>query len=1571
MANQILSSSANFDSSATAGWANNDTLLLSGATLTCDGDTRWAQRGAVLGLTTGSATLGGDLMVDARNTWWLPYTSCSGNVPALGTVGVQNCTGATSGATGEFLGIWTALGTAPLAAGTAIPPDGYIKFRSKVGTFGAETINLPGGATITSTGPGQRGWLNWVSMGNITHVFNRPNTLSWKGSPDQFTLGSTSGADGQVLQSPVADYLPAIEVETAAGSGVYEKWTGAFEGIPQAVRNSFAITGCANNGSGLVRITSAAHGLSTSDVVTVAGIAGATGANGSFTITVISTTVFDLQGSTFGGTYTAATGAFRFTGTTGLTNAIAVTGAAGNGATIPLIRITTPRPHGLSTGNCVKISGVGGTTEANGSFIVTVITTTTFDLQNSIWDATHPYTSGGQMQLSVWNERLVNTPHYNITGIADNGAGNMRVTITAPAPYKVVNLQQTITGIAQTVSGVMNMTAAQLMTSIPGAKSWIRGITGTGAIAALNNTEQIFGWNGSLAILAGTAFGGTYVSGGLASHLNNPYAQGTQFSIASITSGTSSRMRLTLTLPHAIASGDSVTLNGILGSANILALAGKSYVAIYVSDFIIELTGTTFTGGDTFICGMLIDVASLQTVTITGITGTGNISALNGGTYKAVPVDATHFDLLTTIGGTYTSGGVSTNTGDRRGRNYLMGADGSIIFGGPTTGWGLLPPSGCKVRCPNLFVSTATAQAFALNESVQLAVAGATGVRTKFTLNQATVDFSYVVCPTTFMQIAGAYSFAATYVYTCDVFGCSTGIQPFAIAHCATAPTYDFGPALSMSNSPAGGTIANSTFCRNMGIAFPVNTGSVSACNNWSLTDTEFTGGMNGAIAGPTIANCSDYIVQNVAASGLTITSCKNSQIIDLKLCEKTAGIPNGAASQATITIGSSTDMVLDGVATAFGTVSPSTAALLTVNGASSDIRIRNVGTFAVPFDFRNVMSNQVYTGAVFANRIRFNDVWFKNPKSAALNVWNAAATNDTVISDSGSVNGKAQFTSGAFQGWTQQRRRMWTGVLQTFTGGLGSVPTASTTPGNHFWDYIVDGGTLNLLTLIFAEKSATYPSSIAYTIDVGTPKFTGGGSLVMAALNDQITYTWTYAVKGALSFTNLAPVLAGTNTANHTITYDLDKGSGFSGTFQTLSAANLSAETGISTAGVIPRVRIVCNTASATNALTGVGFYATTDLTAIAANPYEYNMLNETFTGLQTGTTINIFKVGGVAQVGDFQSTGSSMVVPTPWSADYSAIARLRLCGYLPIDLSTTITEADQSIPVNQARALTIPLTDPGALSITVTNHGASPVTWNDKQFSITIQDTSGALTASQIVNFIHWNIAQIGYWNGFRALAWPTMVVPNSTGFESTYGTLYGSAGATLKGVRIVGSDGSTAVSGFTRMQANDGTYYTTPTSVTISVGNLISGDRVLVARSSGGAILKDEYTPLAASSGATSLTIVEAIKADTPTSGVIRIKDVRYTYTSYTSGTKTFNGLSPALTTNIVTADEVFVPFIDVQTSGTSETKSFIFVENFTARVYARNGSEAYAIIPFTTSLSVTSSGGSVNISRNPDI
>lgn len=217
MAAQTLTAASNYDGpSLMLGLNNGEAITVNGGALTIDSDVRWNQNAAVFGGITVSATLGGSVLFDGRAVWELPYTAASGNVPTQAALGSNGVTGGTSGATGELLRVWGS-GLDPLAAGGAMPASGWVKLRSKVGTFQAgEVVTLPGGATITISGPGKRSWLHIVGAEAGAITIPRLADVKWRG--EWYELGTTSGADDQTFQFPVADACPAIWIEKYAGA---------------------------------------------------------------------------------------------------------------------------------------------------------------------------------------------------------------------------------------------------------------------------------------------------------------------------------------------------------------------------------------------------------------------------------------------------------------------------------------------------------------------------------------------------------------------------------------------------------------------------------------------------------------------------------------------------------------------------------------------------------------------------------------------------------------------------------------------------------------------------------------------------------------------------------------------------------------------------------------------------------------------------------------------------------------------------------------------------------------------------------------------------------------------------------------------------------------------------------------------------------------------------------------------------------------------------------------------------------------------------------------------------------
>lgn len=76
--------------------------------------------------------------------------------------------------------------------------------------------------------------------------------------------------------------------------------------VTLANRKQISVTGVANNGSGLIRVTfSGRHGQAQNSEMFIQGVGGTTEANGRWTVTPVSLTAVDLQGSTFTNAYTS------------------------------------------------------------------------------------------------------------------------------------------------------------------------------------------------------------------------------------------------------------------------------------------------------------------------------------------------------------------------------------------------------------------------------------------------------------------------------------------------------------------------------------------------------------------------------------------------------------------------------------------------------------------------------------------------------------------------------------------------------------------------------------------------------------------------------------------------------------------------------------------------------------------------------------------------------------------------------------------------------------------------------------------------------------------------------------------------------------------------------------------------------------------------------------------------------------------------------------------------------------------------------------------------------------------
>lgn len=237
MATFTLAANKAWDDAAFSTRAGKDTYNLYGYTLTVDTDTRYCANATATTGNFGALNINtGKLLVDGTAVRLIPYNSGSGNVPAYGTSISQG------GVSGPLLGVWSALNTAPTAAGAAMPASGYIKVRSVTG--GAFAAGALTGIGASATGADVAGWIELAGCEGQTITFDSGETggigsIVMNGA--WFAVGTTPAtpATTDTYQLPASEgvaYYAGVEVETGNGTGVYEWWP-AVNGL---TKNQFA-----------------------------------------------------------------------------------------------------------------------------------------------------------------------------------------------------------------------------------------------------------------------------------------------------------------------------------------------------------------------------------------------------------------------------------------------------------------------------------------------------------------------------------------------------------------------------------------------------------------------------------------------------------------------------------------------------------------------------------------------------------------------------------------------------------------------------------------------------------------------------------------------------------------------------------------------------------------------------------------------------------------------------------------------------------------------------------------------------------------------------------------------------------------------------------------------------------------------------------------------------------------------------------------------------------------------------------------------------------------------------------
>lgn len=767
---------------------------------------------------------------------------------------------------------------------------------------------------------------------------------------------------------------------------------------------------------------------------------------------------------------------------------------------------------------------------------------------------------------------------------------------------------------------------------------------------------------------------------------------------------------------------------------------------------------------------------------------------------------------------------------DERGRYFTSTSAGVITFGGAT--FGKLPPNGAKIRVPNVHISSAASTNYAVNTFATIAAN-----RFSFVSTGGIIDISH-------MCTNGGVSSSNAPLYKVSN---SCGSDGAWLEHANAIPPTNISQVRFDNVASSRITTTTSYVLFSLIYCFDVeylncasfqsagsgtNTGAFVLSN---ITDLTLDGCLviNGKSIDPVVITyCNGVLIKDCIFSGVPInnvvsmTGNTEVSIINTKISPR--NVETVSAASYGITINNCVNVLVDTVSIWESAVPPSFGIIYALS-QTKNIRIRNIGSRSVPITLGANSRNAVFLRN--STDIILSRIYTTAGNQTLDAIANSSNCDNLVISDVGNPLNTASTALYFAETNTTFFKRSASGGSKIYQvlDANGRTSNTFTCFGSHFSEEEVSTTEIQLTINAGTEKS-NYASSLgAYTDDVGTILRDGTNGLLLRTLNDQVTWTWNYYIRGLTGFANTNAVLSGTNTGNFAITYDIDKGNGFSGTFKDATGANLSAETGILSSGVKLRVRAKCSTANAANVLRTIGIYGVTSSSDITNNPYPYNEPLVSVNGIASGSIAAVFRNSDGKRLDTSIGTTSINLYPE-WFSDTTCTLRVRKPGYDAIISEFLLTESGLSYPVSQIDNA-IANTDPGSLGITVTNHGASPVTWNGKQYSITITVTDSS-TPAQIAQWISWNTAQDSYSlnASFHNMAWPAMISVAGTSFETQRGQLFGSAGTTLKGVRIVdGSDNG--IAGFSRFQADDGTYYQPPVLANFELTNLKNNTEIRI--------------------------------------------------------------------------------------------------------------------------------------------
>lgn len=585
---------------------------------------------------------------------------------------------------------------------------------------------------------------------------------------------------------------------------------------------------------------------------------------------------------------------------------------------------------------------------------------------------------------------------------------------------------------------------------------------------------------------------------------------------------------------------------------------------------------------------------------------------------------------------------------------------------------GMLPPTGARIRVPNVFLHCSNTTVGYSNNVVPNST-----LASRFTNNTSNDTLVVDCCNAAWYFTASAankLSISNSSIF--DGIGSITYVaEPITILNCCIVPYISQTTILSISSPISGAVVSDCVVARYLIAAFNCVTlsgNSISFIRNRvvQLGAATAAGAVGVDVSGAECLLDSNSVIgfpMAINQSGgysLVVTNTKYSSTFYGTTSSAFSSYVFGSLRGGAVVDG------LSWVTDTQNACHPYTSIFSNIVQANG-VRIRRIGEYSNPISLGSL--NQ--TGSVCAWGISsqcvggsIKKVYFTQPRtSLALEI--GVTSKDIVVESVGYPGNNNVIT--------------FNGDMCAIKGIMSSRPSSDRGFGAHWFDRFQS---TNVGEIAVIANAPTIRSGGQCAISNGTPVFNiinGAGTLQFNTVGDSVQWEQAYFAQGHTGFTGFS--LTGTNTANLLAEYQINTGSGWSA-WKTANTANLTVETINPTTGVKLRLRLTLTTGTAS--ITFAAFATTATSASIAAINYPLDPAIITVNGLVTESIVKVTRTdtGAVLFVGS--ESGGQVSFTADYSGQIAVEARKASSApyYLPWTALATVS-GDTTLTALQVR--------------------------------------------------------------------------------------------------------------------------------------------------------------------------------------------------------------------------------------------------------------------------------------------